>query len=248
MFNLLPKDTVFFDLFEGLARHAVSSAEHLRRMAKHYPDGSDDHVQRIRDEEHAADGLAHQALDRLDRTFITPFDREDIHELVGGLDDIIDNIDALAKRFSLFHVETMEVDFQKQADVLVEATIELSDAVHRLRKSRKLSELSECLIESHHQESLGDDNHHAAMSRLFDGKNDALHVLKWKELYDLIDIHHKESIGDDNHHAAMSRLFEGGIDTLEVIKWKELYDYIEEAFDGCEDVGNTIERIVLKNG
>jgi predicted phosphate transport protein (TIGR00153 family) len=208
MFNLLPKDTVFFDLFEGLARHAVSSAEHLRRMAKHYPDGSDDHVQRIRDEEHAADGLAHQALDRLDRTFITPFDREDIHELVGGLDDIIDNIDALAKRFSLFHVETMEVDFQKQADVLVEATIELSDAVHRLRKSRKLSELSDKLIAIHHSESVGDDNHHAAMSRLFDGKNDALHVLKWKELYDLI----------------------------------------EDAIDNCEDVGNTLERIVLKNG
>ena len=208
MFNLLPKDTVFFDLFEGLARHAVSSAEHLRRMAKHYPEQQDDHVQRIRDEEHAADGLAHQALDRLDRTFITPFDREDIHELVGGLDDIIDNIDALAKRFALFHVDTMEVDFQKQADVLVEATIELSDAVHRLRKSRKLSELSDKLIAIHHSESVGDDNHHAAMSRLFDGKNDALHVLKWKELYDLI----------------------------------------EDAIDNCEDVGNTLERIVLKNG
>jgi len=208
MFNLLPKDTVFFDLFEGLARHAVSSAEHLRRMAKHYPDGSDDHVQRIRDEEHAADGLAHQALDRLDRTFITPFDREDIHELVGGLDDIIDNIDALAKRFALFHVDTMEVDFQKQADVLVEATIELSDAVHRLRKSRKLSELSDKLIE----------------------------------------IHHHESVGDDNHHAAVSELYSGGTDTLEVLKWKEFYDMIEEAIDACEDVGNTLERIVLKNG
>jgi predicted phosphate transport protein (TIGR00153 family) len=208
MFNLLPKDTVFFDLFEGLARHAVSSAEHLRRMAKNYPDGSDDHVQRIRDEEHAADGLAHQALERLDRTFITPFDREDIHELVGGLDDIIDNIDALAKRFALFHVDAMEADFQKQADVLVEATIELSDAVHRLRKSRKLSELSDKLIAIHHSESVGDDNHHAAMSRLFEGKTDALHVLKWKELYDLI----------------------------------------EDAIDNCEDVGNTLERIVLKNG
>ena len=138
MFNLLPKDTVFYDLFEGLARHAVSSAEHLRQLAKHYPNAAE-HVQRIRDEEHAADGLAHQALDRLDRTFITPFDREDIHELVGGLDDIIDLIDSLAKRFTLFHVEQMETDFQKQTDVLVEATILLSDAVHRLLRSRKLS-------------------------------------------------------------------------------------------------------------
>jgi hypothetical protein len=207
MFNLLPKDTVFFDLFEALALHAVTAAEHLRQLARQFPDISAP-LQKIREEEHAADGLAHTALDRLDRTFITPFDREDIHTLVGELDDIIDTIDALAKRIPLFHVKAMEEGFVKQAELLVEATKVVSDAVHRLRKDRKLSELSKYLI----------------------------------------DIHHKESIGDDNHHAAMNRLFEGGTDALEVIKWKELYDYIEEALDGCEDVGNTIERIVLKNG
>ena len=207
MFNLLPKDTVFFDLFEGLARHVVSSAEHLRKLAKNFPDITS-WIQHIRDEEHAADELSHTALERLDRTFITPFDREDIHELIGGLDDIIDNIDALAKRFPLFHVTRMDPLFEKQADVLVQATLALSEAVHRLRKSRKLSELSDKLIE----------------------------------------IHHKESIGDDNHHAAMSNLFGGGTDPIDVIKWKELYDLIEESIDGCEDVGNTLERIVLKNG
>jgi predicted phosphate transport protein (TIGR00153 family) len=207
MFNLLPKDTVFFDLFEGLSRHAVSSAQHLLQMVRSFPN-IEPHLQRIREEEHAADQLAHTALDRLDRTFITPFDREDIHELVGGLDDIIDGIDALAKRFPLFHVKSMEPTFVLQADVLVQAATAVSEAVHRLRKSRKLSELSDKLIE----------------------------------------IHHKESVGDDNHHAALSRLFGGGIDALDVLKWKELYDYIEDAIDGCEDVGNTLERIVLKNG
>jgi predicted phosphate transport protein (TIGR00153 family) len=207
MINLLPKDTVFFDLFEGLSRHAVSSAEHLRQMVRSFPN-IESHLQRIREEEHAADQLAHTALDRLDRTFITPFDREDIHELVGGLDDIIDGIDALAKRFPLFHVTSIEPVFAQQADLLVQATVAVSEAVHRLRKSRKLSELSDKLIE----------------------------------------IHHKESVGDDNHHAALSRLFSGQTDALDVIKWKELYDYIEDAIDGCEDVGNTLERIVLKNG
>jgi uncharacterized protein len=187
--------------------HAVTAAEHLRQLAQQFPEISAP-LQKIREEEHAADGLAHTALDRLDRTFITPFDREDIHTLIGELDDIIDTIDALAKRIPLFHVKAMEEGFVKQADLLVEATKVVSEAVHRMRKERKLSELSKYLIE----------------------------------------IHHKESIGDDNHHAAMSRLFEGGTDALEVIKWKELYDYIEEALDGCEDVGNTIERIVLKNG
>lgn len=207
MFNLLPRDTVFFDLFEGMSRHVVRSAENLRQLAQKFPDITSS-IQRIREEEHAADELAHQALDRLDRTFITPFDREDIHALVGELDDIIDAVDALAKRFPLFHVKQMEPMFLKQADVLVGAAVTLEEAVSRLRKSRKLSELSDALIE----------------------------------------IHHKESLGDDNHHAAMSRLFQGDVDPLEVIKWKELYDLIEDAIDGCEDVGNTLERIVLKNG
>jgi predicted phosphate transport protein (TIGR00153 family) len=207
MINLLPKDTVFFDLFENLAEHVVSVAEHLRRMAKNYPDAAE-HIQHIRDEEHEADELAHQALDRLDRMFITPFDREDIHMLVGGLDDIVDTVDALAKRFPLYHVDVMQPAFVKQTETLVQSTTALSEAVHRLRKSRKLSQLSDKLIE----------------------------------------IHHMENIGDDQNHAAMSELFSGSFDPLTVMKWKELYDLVEAAIDGCEDVGNTLERIVLKNG
>ena len=208
MFNLLPKDTVFYDLFENIVRHVVAAAENLRQLADHFPDGAVD-IQRIRDSEHEADKMAHQALDRLDRTFITPFDREDIHELVGGLDDIVDTIDALAKRFPLYHVKAMQASFLKQTDVLVQATVAVSDAVHRLRKSRKLSELSDKLIE----------------------------------------IHHHESVGDDNHHAAVSELYKTGHnEPLEVMKWKEFFDMIEEAIDACEDVGNTLERIVLKNG
>lgn len=207
MINLLPKDTTFFDMFEKLSAHAVTSAEHLRTLARSFPNIQGE-IQRIRQEEHAADELAHTCLDRLDRTFITPFDREDIHTLVGELDDIIDGIDALAKRFPLYHVKSMEQTFMKQTDVLVKATTAVSDAVHRLRKSRKLSELSERLIEIHHLESEGDDNHHAAISELF---------------------------GDD-------------ADPLKALRWKELYDLIEDAIDGCEDVGNTLERIVLKNG
>jgi uncharacterized protein len=207
MFNLLPKDTAFYDMFEGMSRHAVKSAEHLRQLARNFPDINAS-LQKIREEEHAADQLAHAALERLDRTFITPFDREDIHTLVGELDDIIDGVDALAKRIPLFHVKEIEPGFVKQTEVLVQSTVTLSDAVHRLRRSRKLSDLIEALIE----------------------------------------IHRQESVGDDNHHAAMSRLFSGAIAPLDVMKWKELYDLIEEAIDGCEDAGNTLERIVLKNG
>ena len=207
MFNRLPRDTVFYDLFEGLSGHAVKAANLVQQLAQSFPVLMPS-IQRIREEEHQADELAHQALDRLDRTFITPFDREDIHTLVGELDDIIDGVDALAKRFPLFHVKHMEEIFLKQTAVLVAATQMVDEAVRRLRRSRKLSDLSDALIA----------------------------------------IHTQESIGDDNHHAAMSRLFDGTVETLEVLKWKEIYDMIEDTIDNCEDVGNTLERIVLKNG
>lgn len=207
MINLLPKDTVFFDLFEQLAGHVVSTAEHLRKCANNFPN-IETEIQRIREEEHQADDLAHQTLDRLDRTFITPFDREDIHTLVGGLDDIIDDIDAVAKRFPLYHIKEMEATFKKQTDVLVEAAVAVRDAVMRIRRSRKLSELSDQLIE----------------------------------------IHRLESLGDDHHHSAISDLLRDGADPIKSMRWKELYDLIESAIDGCEDVGNTLERIILKNG
>jgi len=187
MFNLLPKDTVFFDLFEGLSNHAVSCAEHLRRMAINFPADGAGETQRIRHEEHLADELAHQALDRLDRTFITPFDREDIHMLVGNLDTIVDQIDTIAKRFALYHIREIEPTFLKQADVLVQTAMALREAVHRLRKSRKLSDLADMLIEVHRLENVGDENNHYALSRLFDGTHDALFVIKWKELFDMIE-------------------------------------------------------------
>jgi predicted phosphate transport protein (TIGR00153 family) len=208
MLNLLPRDTVFFDLFEKLSDHAVSTANHLKAMAYEFPTNADSHAQRIRQEEHDADKLAHEALNRLDSTFITPFDREDIHALVGELDNIIDAVDALAKRFNLYHVKEMAPEFKKQADNLVSATVALRDAVHRLRKSSKLQDMQDKLIELH----------------------------RW------------ENQGDDTNHAAMSRLFEGGVEPLDVIKWKNIFDLIEDAIDGCEDAGNTLERIVLKNG
>src|SRR4051812_28474078 len=207
MFNFLPKDTVFYDLFEKLVQHVVTSAKQLNELVGQFP-RIEASLQRIREEEHAADDLAHQALDRLDRTFITPFDREDIHTLVNQLDNVIDMVDALAKRFTLYNVKAMEPLFIKQCELLVRATATLSEAVHRLRKSRKLSELSDKLIE----------------------------------------IHRLESEGDDNHHAAISKLYSGAVEPLEVMKWKEFYDYVENAIDGCEDVGNILERIVLKNG
>jgi uncharacterized protein Yka (UPF0111/DUF47 family) len=186
MLNLLPKDTVFYNLFEGLADHAVSCAAHLHTLAANFPDSMDE-IQRIRQEEHDADQLTHQALDRLDRTFITPFDREDIHALVGELDTIIDNINALAKRLASYHVKKVEAAFVKQAEILMQCTIALAQAVKLLRKTRKLTDLQGKIIEVHRLENVGDDNHLAALSKLFENGTDPLHVVKWKEFFQFME-------------------------------------------------------------
>jgi len=208
MFNLLPRDTKFFDLFESLSEHVISAARELHAMSHEFP-AIEGHSRRIRDLEHGADALAHTALERLDRTFITPFDREDIHALVIELDDIVDAVDSLAKRFVLYHLKAVEPDFQKQTDILVQAVTTMDTAVRRLRKSKKLSDVA--------------------------GEIKAIGQL--------------EKQGDAINHHAVSRLFANGHENaIEVIKWKEFYDRIERAIDGCEDVANTIERILLKNG
>jgi uncharacterized protein Yka (UPF0111/DUF47 family) len=186
MFNFLPKDTVFYDLFEGLVSHVVASANHLHALAADFPNATDQ-IARIRTEEHDADQLTHQALDRLDRTFITPFDREDIHALVGELDSVVDNINALAKRLSSYHVKTIEPAFVKQAEILAQAAEALAGAVKMLRKTRKLTDLQSHIIEVHRLENVGDDNHLAALSKLFEGNSDPLHVIKWKEFFQFIE-------------------------------------------------------------
>jgi len=207
MINWLPRDTVFFDLFETLAGHVVSCAQHLHHLTANFPDIQGD-IQRIREEEHHADEIAHQALERLDRTFITPFDREDIHMLVGELDTIIDNINALARRIGMYHVKTMDTDFVKLSELAVHAAKALDKAVHALRRSLKLSQIKDMLIE----------------------------------------VHRVENIADDTYLAAIGKLLDGNTDPLNAIKWREFYQLLENAIDGCEDVTNVLERIVVKNG
>lgn len=208
MFNLLPRDTKFFDLFEQISENVVLAARELQAMAKGFPNISAQ-ATRIRDIEHAADALVHSALERLDRTFITPFDREDIHDLVIELDDIVDGIDSLAKRFGLYHIKSVQPAFAQQTDILVEAVTTLESAVGKLRTTRKLTDVTA----------------------------------------EIKAIGQFEKQGDAINHDAVSKLFANGReDPIEVMKWKEFYDRIERTIDGCEDVANTLERILLKNG
>ncbi|HSK45024.1 MAG TPA: DUF47 family protein, partial [Candidatus Binatia bacterium] len=121
MVRLIPRDTKFFDMFAEMASNLGDGARLLKQTLEDFQD-VDARVQQLKDIEHRGDDMTHNILTKLNQTFITPFDREDIHTLTGELDDIIDAIDALAKRFPLFHVANMQPYFIKQTDVLVGAT------------------------------------------------------------------------------------------------------------------------------
>lgn len=184
MFSIIPRDMAFFDLFEKAAATIVRTAEAYSALANDYT-RRHDHVARIRQLEHDGDAIAHQTFDRLDQSFITPFDREDIETLMTRMDDVIDEIDAAAKRLTLYRIPEPTSWLVKQNDVLVKSCKLVEKAVGRLRNLKKPNGLHDELVEIHYLENIGDENNHAALGELFEQGGDPLLVMKWKEIYDL---------------------------------------------------------------
>ncbi len=184
MFSIIPRDGAFFELFEKAAGVIVRAAETYASLAKDYEHRTE-HVARIRQLEHDGDDIAHRTFDRLDQTFVTPFDREDIQSLMVQMDNVVDEIDAAAKRLTLYRIPEPTPWLEKQTEVLLKACRCTSQAVGRLRNLKKAEGLHEDLVEIHYLENIGDENNHAALAELFDRAGDPLLVMKWKEIYDL---------------------------------------------------------------
>ena len=179
MFKLIPQDKVFFDLFESMATHTVSSAQHLRKLAQSFPDITAS-IQRIREEEHEADQLAHKALDRLDRTFITPFDREDIHALVSRVDDVVDRVQEIAETFLLYDVTAPTPAAKELAGILDAQAERLLEAFRRLDA---MKDLEAPLRQVHELENQADGRSRAAIAGLFRDGIAAIEVIKWRDIY-----------------------------------------------------------------
>jgi uncharacterized protein len=185
MLGLLSRNKAFFDDFEALAAHAVSSAQELLDLSAAWPEGKE-HVAAIRDHEHHADEIAHSALQRLDRTFQTPIAQEHIHDLIQTLDSVIDTIKATADRFEVFHVENGNPAFIHQVQILLAAATSVEQAMRILRKNRRLPFVLDPIIAIHEQENQANDIQEAVMANLFGDSNDPLTVLKWKDLHELV--------------------------------------------------------------
>jgi uncharacterized protein Yka (UPF0111/DUF47 family) len=181
--RLIPRDTAFFDMFEELTKRLGASS---RLLAELFADpGRLEHFTAlIKDQEHQADGITHDIISRIDQSFVTPIDREDIHLLASRLDNVIDLIDGTARRAAMFHITETHAAARRLCDVLVRATDHIDAAVHKMKDSRFVGEEG---VTVKKLEEEGDALYHQAVGDLFKGSPDPLEVIKWKELYDTLE-------------------------------------------------------------
>jgi len=178
--SLFPKEPAFFDLFNSSADNAVEGAQLYLDMCERFEDPSASH-KLIREKEHQGDEYTHEIIRHLNTTFVTPFDREDIHRLATGLDDIMDFVEAAADIFVLHQIERPTPTSVEQARILVRITQEVAQGVHGLRKFKGLEKH---WVNINSIENEGDMIFRRAVADLFSGDYKALEVLKLKELYE----------------------------------------------------------------
>ena len=182
--RLLPRERSFFSLFTEVTANLQEGAKALSALFRDYRDVPA-RTQAIKALEHKGDNLTHEIIARLNRTFITPIDREDIHALTTKLDDVLDLVDAVASRLVIYGVEELRPGAAELADVLVRATAELHVAVSKLEKQDGI--LKHC-VEIKRLENEGDTVVRAAIARLFLEEKDPVELIKWKEILEVLEI------------------------------------------------------------
>ena len=182
--TLIPQRKEFFELFNQASANAVAIARALVDLLAQAPDGSEERIRDIKELEHEGDRLTHEVVDLLNRTFVTPFDRDDMYRLAGALDDICDHIDEAAGHIVGYGVREIREAARAQGDVILRAASKLQEAVARLEgfkdSSRQLMELREL-------EDEGDRLNREAVSALFRTSDDAISIIRWKDIREALE-------------------------------------------------------------
>jgi uncharacterized protein len=178
-----PVDSSFYDLFSESAQHLVVGAGLLAEMLG--ADGDrEDIARRMRDAEHAADETTHSIIRRVNSTFVTPFDREDIYNLASSLDDVMDMMDEVVDLVLLYEVKDLPPELSTQVDVIQRCAEITSEAMPKLQAMKALDEY---WIEVNRLENVGDKNYRRTLARLFSGDFKALEVLKLKDIVESLE-------------------------------------------------------------
>ncbi|HSE42142.1 MAG TPA: DUF47 family protein [Acidobacteriota bacterium] len=183
-FSLMPREVKFFDFFEQQAKWLQTAATLFKELAT---DWRPDHpaMQKLKEVEHECDITTHEIIDMLNRTFVTPIDREDIHGLAKDLDDVVDIIHAVSERMRLFRIESSTKELLELAEILEEAILNVSKAVSSIRDINRPRRILDLCIEINRLENRGDRTYEKAIGDLFNNSTtNVLNVIKWKEIYD----------------------------------------------------------------
>jgi len=181
--RLIPRDQGFFELFNGLASKLRAAATLLDQMFAE-PARLDYYMSAIKTVEHEADQITHEVRVRIDKSFVTPIDREDIHVLAQELDNVVDLIDGTARRAVMFRIREARDPARNLTQLLIRAVEHIEVATLGVRDPKIVSERSRAIKKI---EEEGDAVYHDAVGHLFDGSPDPLEVIKWKELYDTLE-------------------------------------------------------------
>ncbi len=178
-----PRDRIYFELFEEAGRNILQAADLLDRMLRNFPD-SKLLARDILICEQEGDRITHDIIDRLNHTFVTPIDREDILALASALDDIVDYTEEVADYLGLYKIEAPMDQAIKLAHVLLSAARQIADAIPRLRGFRDISHYT---VEINRLENEGDRITREAVASLFDGGIDPMVVIRWKDLFERLE-------------------------------------------------------------
>lgn len=182
--RLLPREEEFFDLFARLPSGTKKPPGTCAPLFAAPPDRRTVYVDAIKRLEHEADQVTHEVVNRLDRTFITPLDREDIHRLASDLDDVMDAMDGTARRAQIFGIGEAPPGVKQLTEVIERMVAVLAEGVARLKKG---NDVMQYCVEAKKLEEEGDAIYHESLGDLFANERDALEIIKWKELYDKLE-------------------------------------------------------------
>ncbi len=189
-FPFIPREEKFFGLFEEGARNMVKAAQRLKQLVDTW-ENVEVKVSEITELEHEGDRITHQIMEQLHRTFVTPFDREDIALLAHSLDDVTDFIHAASDAMLIYKIDRPSQRAKELASIIVEAAAEVERALPRLRHRAQLKQILERCVEINRLENAADRVFRSAVAELFDDSPDIANVIKWREIYE-----HMESATD----------------------------------------------------
>jgi predicted phosphate transport protein (TIGR00153 family) len=186
----LPREQKFFDLFEESAKNTIKASNALKEMIDSWQ-FIDSRVAEITELEHEGDSITHKVISLLHRTFVTPFDREDIALLAHTMDDVIDFIHAAADAMFIYKITSPTTRARELADIIVLGTSEVEKAVCGLRHKSQFKNILEICVEINRLENAADRVYRAAIAELFENTKDIAEIIKWREIYE-----HLESATD----------------------------------------------------